>query len=116
LIPRRPHHSKAFALAGVTKNALESDAGTFDRDASGELNGRVTDRARAVFNNVGMRPSYTADQTQLRDRDALTFISKQFVHYGLTSVRHEGGDLFALQQVRARGDLPHRVSYEAIRR
>ena len=73
----------------------------------------MTDRARAVFNNVGMRPSYTADQMRLRNRDALTFISKQFVRYGLTSVHHEGGDLFALQQVRARGDLLHRVSYEA---
>ena len=35
------------------------------------------------------------------------------MRYGLTSVHHEGGDLFALQQVRARGDLLHRVSYEA---
>jgi hypothetical protein len=31
----------------------------------------------------------------------------------VTSVHHEGGDLFALQQVRARGDLLHRASYEA---
>jgi predicted amidohydrolase YtcJ len=108
------YNSKAFALAGVTGNTPNSAAGTFDRDANGELNGRVTDRARAVFNNVGMRPSYTADQVRLRNRDALTFISKQFVRYGLTSVHHEGGDLFALQQVRARGDLLHRVSYEAM--
>jgi hypothetical protein len=34
------------------------------------------------------------------------------VRYGLTSVHHEGGDLFALQQVRARGELLHRVSFE----
>jgi predicted amidohydrolase YtcJ len=108
------YNSKAFALAGVTKNTSDSAAGTFDRDASGELNGRVTDHARAVFNDVGMRPNYTADQTQLRNRDALTYISKQFVRYGLTSVHHEGGNLFALQQVRARGDLLHRVSYEAM--
>src|SRR5580692_10335491 len=107
------YNSKAFALAGVTKNTSDSAAGTFDRDASGELNGRVTDRARAVFNNVGMRPSFTADQVGQRNRDALTFISKQFVRYGLTGVHHEGGDLAALQQVRARGDLLHRVSYEA---
>src|SRR5262249_1414802 len=40
-------------------------------------------------------------------------ISKQFVRYGLTSVHHEGGNLQALQQVRDRGDLLHRVSYEA---
>jgi predicted amidohydrolase YtcJ len=108
------YNSKAMALAGVTRNTPNSAAGTFDRDANGELNGRVTDRARAVFNNVGMRPSYTADQLRLRNRDALTFISKQFVRYGLTSVHHEGGDLLALQQVRAGGDLKHRVSYEAM--
>ncbi len=108
------YNSKAFELAGVTKNTPNSAAGTFDRDANGELNGRVTDRARVVFNNVGKRPSYTAEQTRQRNRDALTFISKQFVRYGLTSVHHEGGDLLALQQVRARGDLLHRVSYEAM--
>ena len=31
----------------------------------------------------------------------------------MTSVHHEGGNLSALQQVRARGELLHRVSYEA---
>jgi predicted amidohydrolase YtcJ len=108
------YNSKALALAGVTRSTPNSAAGTFDHDANGELNGRVTDRARAVFNNVGMRPSFTSDQVRLRNRDALTFISKQFVRYGLTSVHHEGGDLFALQEVRARGELLHRVSYEAM--
>jgi len=73
----------------------------------------VTDRARTVFNNVGTRPAFTADQTLQRDRDGLAHISKQFVRYGLTSVHHEGGNLFALQQVRERGNLLHRVSYEA---
>ena len=107
------YNSKAFELAGVTKNTPDSAAGTFDRDSSGELNGRVTDRARLVFNNVGKRPTYSTEQTRQRNRDALAFISKQFVRYGLTSVHHEGGDLGALQQVRARGDLLHRVSYEA---
>jgi predicted amidohydrolase YtcJ len=107
------YNSKALELAGVTENTPNTAAGTFDRDANGKLNGRVTDRARGVFNNVGMRPTYTADQTSQRSRDALTFISKQFVRYGLTSVHHEGGDLSALQEVRARGGLLHRVSYEA---
>ena len=41
------------------------------------------------------------------------YISRQFVRYGLTSVHHEGGDLMALQEVRASGELKHRVSYEA---
>ena len=106
-------NSKALELAGVTKGTPNPPGGTFDRDANGELNGRITDRASAVFTKVGRRPTYSPDQTLQRDRNALAFISKQFVRYGLTSVHHEGGDLFALQQVRARGDLLHRVSYEA---
>src|SRR5207237_1125833 len=87
--------------------------GTFDRFSNGELNGRVTDRAREVFNGVGQRPTFTAQQTAQRSRDGIAHISKQFVRYGLTSVHHEGGDLSALQDVRGRGDLLHRVSYEA---
>jgi predicted amidohydrolase YtcJ len=107
------YNSKALELAGVTKSTPNSAAGTFDRDPNGELNGRVTDRARNIFLNVGKRATFTPEQTLSRNRDALAFISKQFVRYGLTSVHHQGGDLFALQQVRARGDLLHRVSYEA---
>jgi predicted amidohydrolase YtcJ len=106
------YNSKAFALAGITRNTPSTAAGTFDRDAEGELNGRVTDRARLVFAKVGMRPTHSAEETRRRNRDALAFISKQFVRYGLTSVHHEGGDLLALQEVRSRGDLRHRVSYE----
>ena len=107
------YNSKAFELAGITKNIKDSAAGTYDRDRNGDLNGRVTDRARLVFNTVGNRPALTAAQTQERNRAAQAYISKQFVRYGLTGVHHEGGDLFALQEVRARGDLLHRVSYEA---
>jgi predicted amidohydrolase YtcJ len=108
------YNSKAFEMAGVNKNTPNPLGGTFDRDGNGELNGRVTDNARRVFNNVGKRPVYTPEQKLQRDRDALAYISKQFVRYGLTSVCHEGGNLFALQQVRVRGELLHRVSYEAI--
>jgi predicted amidohydrolase YtcJ len=106
------YNSKALELAGVGKTTPNPAGGTFDRDANGELNGRVTDRARSVFNGVGRRPTLTPDQIEQRGRDGLAHISKQFVRYGLTSVHHEGGDLAALQHVRARGDLRHRVSYE----
>jgi predicted amidohydrolase YtcJ len=107
------YNSKAFEMADVNKNTPNPPGGTFDRDANGELNGRVTDRATGAINRVGKRPTFTAEQTLQRNRDGLAYISKQFVRYGLTSVHHEGGDLFALQQVRERGDLLHRVSYEA---
>jgi predicted amidohydrolase YtcJ len=107
------YNSKALAMAGITKNTPNPFGGTFDKDAQKELNGRVTDRARAVFAKVGTRPLYSAAEQARRSREGLAFISKQFVKYGLTSVHHEGGDLMALQDVRARGELLHRVSYEA---
>jgi predicted amidohydrolase YtcJ len=107
------YNSKALEMAGVTRQSTNPSGGTFDRDALGDLSGRVTDRARGAFNRVGRRQTFTADQRQQRDRDGLAYISKQFVRYGLTSVHHEGGDLLALQQVRVRGELLHRVSYEA---
>lgn len=103
----------AFRLAGVTKDTPNPRGGTFDRNADGELNGRVTDLANDVFEKVGKMPTYTPEQQLQRDRDALAYISKQFVRYGLTSVCHEGGNLYALQQVRERGELLHRVNYEA---
>lgn len=107
------YNSKAFELAGITKNTPNSFGGTFDKFPNGELNGRVTDRARDVFAKVGKRETFTPAQQLERDRNGLAFISKQFVKSGLTSVHHEGGDLMALQQIRARGELLHRVSYEA---
>ena len=107
------YNSKALELAHITRETPNPAGGTFDRDASGELNGRVTDRARSAFNGVGQRHLFTADQRAERERNGLAHISKQFVRYGLTSVHHENGDLSALQDVHARGDLLHRVSYES---
>jgi predicted amidohydrolase YtcJ len=107
------YNSKALELAGITRNTPNPPGGTFDRDSAGDLTGRVTDRARAALDKIGKRPAFTAEQTAQRDRDGLAYISKQFVRYGVTSVHHEGGNLAAFQQVRARGELLHRASYEA---
>jgi predicted amidohydrolase YtcJ len=107
------YNSKALEMAGITKNTPNTPGGTFDKDDLGDLSGRVTDRARGALQRVGQRQTFTTEQRAQRNRDGLAFISKQFVRYGLTSVHHEGGDLMALQEVRARGELLHRVSYEA---
>ncbi len=107
------YNSKAFEMAGITKSTPNPPGGTYDHDANGELNGRVTDRATGALNRVGTHPTFTAEQREQRDRDGLAFISRQFVRYGLTSVHHEGGNLAALQAIRADGKLLHRVSYEA---
>jgi predicted amidohydrolase YtcJ len=106
------YNGKAFEMAGVTKDTPNPRGGTFDKDEKGELNGRVTDLASAAFNNVGSRPRFTAAQIEQRSRDGLAHISKQFARYGLTSVHHQGGNLQAMQDVRGRGELLHRISYE----
>jgi predicted amidohydrolase YtcJ len=107
------YNSKAFAMAGITRATPDRASGTYDRDTHGDLNGRVTDNARDVFDKVGKRGTYSPEETLRRDRDGLAYISKQFARFGLTSVCHESGNLHALAQVRERGDLKHRVSYEA---
>lgn len=106
------YNSRALELAGITRDTPNPPGGTFDRDAQGNLTGRVTDRAMAVFSRVGNRPVYTPEEAAKRDLEGLAHISKEFVRYGLTTVHHQGGNLSALQQVRTRGDLLHRVSFE----
>ena len=103
------YNSRAFQMAGITKNTPNPFGGTFDKDSKGELNGRVTDRGNSVFAHVGKRQTFAAAEV----RKGLAYMSRKFVEYGVTSVCHEGGDLMALQQIRSQGELLHRVSYEA---
>ena len=107
------YNSKAFALAGVTRETPQPFGGTFDRDPSGELNGRVTDTAQDILSKVGERQQYSDVEKSARAKAGLAYISKQFARFGLTTVHHEGGDFSALLQVRDSGELAHRVSYEA---
>jgi predicted amidohydrolase YtcJ len=107
------YNTKALEMAGINKNTPNPPGGTFDKDENGDLNGRVTDRARGAISRAGQRATVPDSQRAERDRDGIAYISKQFVRYGLTSVHHEGGDLAAIQDVRAKGDLLHRVSYES---
>jgi predicted amidohydrolase YtcJ len=106
------YNTAALTMAGVTKETKNPAGGTYERDEKGELTGRVTDTAAAVFQKVGKRPELTPAERERRGRDGIAHISKQFVRYGLTSVHHQGGNLAAIQDVRARGELLHRVSYE----
>lgn len=105
------YNSKALEMAGLTAETPNPFGGTFDRDARG-LTGRVTDRARAAFDKVGIRPVFSDAEQAARSKAGMAHISKQFVRYGLTGVHHQGGDLAAIQAIRADGDLLHRVSYE----
>jgi predicted amidohydrolase YtcJ len=106
-------NSKALELAGITKATPNPFGGTFDRDASGELNGRVTDNAQDLLWKAGKFPKYSDAEQFQRAKAGIAYISKQFARFGLTTVHHEGGDFSALMQVRQDGELLHRVSYEA---
>jgi predicted amidohydrolase YtcJ len=107
------YNSYALRLAGLTRATPDPVGGTYDKFPDGELNGRVTDRARSVFANVGERVTYSPLEQARRDREGMAHISKMFVRYGLTGVCHEGGSLHALEAIRADGRLLHRCSYEA---
>ncbi len=113
------YNHKALEMAGITKATPNIQGGTYDKLPNGELSGRVTDTARYPINKIGQRPQFSEAQKFDRLRDGLAHISKQYVRYGLTSVHQtsgggftSAGDLDALQQVRARGDLLNRVSFE----
>jgi predicted amidohydrolase YtcJ len=106
-------NSKAFHMAGITKNTPNPFGGTYDKDQNGELNGRVTDRAQATLEKIGNREIVSPAQKEKRVLNGVAFISKKFVQYGLTTVHHnEVGVLEAMQEQRLRGNLLHRVSYE----
>ena len=106
------YNTKAFELAKVTKETVPPAGGTFDKDSTGELNGRVTDRAMDVLDAIGTRKEFSVAEQEQRQRDGMAHISKEFARYGLTTVHHQGGNLAAIQDVRGRGDLKHRVNYE----
>jgi len=107
------YNSKAFQMAGVTKNTPNPFGGTFDKDDKGELNGRVTDLAMASINKAGLQQSFDPAEKNRRVLEGVAFISQKFVQYGLTSVHHnEPGVLTAMQEQRVNGKLLHRVSYE----
>ena len=105
-------NSKALELAGVTKETPQPFGGTFDHDANGELNGRVTDNAQDVLWKAGTFPKYSEAEQLARAKAGIAHISKQFARFGLTTVHHEGGNFSALMQVRQDDELMHRVSYE----
>ena len=106
-------NSRALALAGITRDTANPPGGTFDRLPDGRLSGRITDNAIDIVEEKGQHPVIDAAEKARRTRAGIAHISGDFTRYGLTTVHHQGGDLAAIQDVRAAGQLKHRVSYEA---
>jgi hypothetical protein len=116
-------NSYAFKIAGITRDTPDPFGGTYDRDANGNLTGRITDKAIDAIQAKVKEPDLTAEQLHARAVAGAAKISAEFVRYGLTSVCHTApglvgagtsiaDDFGALQQLRREGKLLHRVTYE----
>jgi predicted amidohydrolase YtcJ len=116
-------NSAAVKLAGITRDTPDPFGGTYDRDANGNLTGRITDKAIEPIEAKVKEPDLTPEQLRARAVAGAAKISAEFVRYGLTSVCHTApglvsagtsiaDDFGALQQIRREGKLLHRVTYE----
>jgi predicted amidohydrolase YtcJ len=106
------YNSKAFELAGITRDTPDPADGRFFRDASGAHNGRVAELARNVFNRVGQRERFTPEQQRERGRQGMAHISKLMTAAGLTTVHSAGSNgasIKAYEDARGDGALRHRA-------
>jgi predicted amidohydrolase YtcJ len=108
-------NSFAFKQAGVTKETPDILGGTYEKDAKGELSGRVTDTAIRKMNSFGARTAYSPAEAADRALKGFEFISAKFAEFGLTSVCYDAGDdlIPTIQASRERGTLKTRISYDA---
>jgi predicted amidohydrolase YtcJ len=105
-------NSKAFELAGITRDVPDPPDGRFMRDANGDLQGMVAENARNVFQSVGKREHFSLEEQRKRGQAAMAHMSKLLVASGLTTVHDAGADadkLRAYQDVRASAELKHRA-------
>jgi predicted amidohydrolase YtcJ len=108
------YNSKAFELAGVSKDTPDPDHGRFFRDENGELTGRVAELARNVFSKVGTRETFTPEQQRERGRNGMRHISELLTAAGLTSIHDAGADrdrILAYEDAKANGELRHRACF-----
>jgi predicted amidohydrolase YtcJ len=106
------YNSKAFELAGITRQTADPDHGRFFRGPDGEHNGRVAELARAVFSKVGKREQFTPEQQRDRARAGMRHISELFTATGLTSVHDAGANrehIVAYEDTHRNGELRHRA-------
>jgi predicted amidohydrolase YtcJ len=106
------YNSRALALASLTRETPAPPDGRFFRDSGGELTGRVAENARAVFEKVGRRETFTDAQKRERARAGMRYISELFAAVGLTTVHDADAPrehVVAYEDVRNHGELRHRV-------
>ena len=103
------YNSNAFELVDVNAQTPDPEGGRFYRE-NGELTGKVAERARRVFADIGRRDPVTREMRQA----GIKFISQQMTAAGLTSVHHTGGGstgLIALQDAYRVGEMSFRMYF-----
>jgi hypothetical protein len=106
------YNSKALELAGITRDTPDPDHGRYFRDETGELTGRVAERAREVFARVGQREQFTEEAQRERNRAGMRHISKLLTATGLTTVHDAGASseaIRAYQDIYQAAELRHRA-------
>ncbi len=106
------YNSKAFEMAGVTKNTPDPFGGRFEHDANGELTGLVQERASEAFSKVGKTDPITRAVRQ----EGVEYLSREMAKSGLTSVHQTGyfvgtgaDGFLALQDAYRAGNLSFRM-------
>jgi predicted amidohydrolase YtcJ len=85
-------NSRAFEMAGVTRDAQDPAGGRFGRDPGGELNGEVAGGARSAFGGIGRERTVTPADHQA----GVKLIFERMAATGLTSVHDAGAGAEAL--------------------
>ena len=108
------YNSKAFELAGITRQTSDPPDGRYFRDKDGDLSGKVAEHARDVFRSVGKEEVFTPDQRRERARAGMRHISELFTAAGLTTVHDAGAGrqrIIAYEDAYKNGELRHRVYF-----
>ena len=106
-------NSKAFEMAGVTRETPDPDGGRFERDPeTGELTGWIHETAALVLQPI----RYGRDPTLEEAMEDIRWMANQYVASGLTyaydgAVR-QGVMIRAYQELLKRGELPLRIRLE----
>ena len=106
------YNSQALALAGLTRQTPDPAHGRFFRDATGEMNGRVAELARAVFDKVGKREDFTPEQSRERGKNGMMHMSSLLTAAGLTTVHDAAAGrarMLAYEDAYRAGNLRHRA-------
>jgi len=100
-------NSRAFERSGVTSGTADPPGGTYERDARGELDGRVADKALAAV--LAKIPD---ELTREDHRRGVALSSKLYASHGITSACEadaQPAGLQAYQDARDSGELRFRV-------